>query len=72
MSGTTPTTAPLHNFPSLTTRQVAERLRIHEATVYRWLKLGTAPPSYKIGARRLFREADVLEWLENECRQDGR
>lgn len=33
-----------------------------EATVHTWLYKGTAPPSYKIGKRRLFKLSDVLAW----------
>lgn len=56
-------------YPSLTIRQVADRLGVHEGTLYRMLRNGTAPASYKIGKRRLFKEQDVLDWLEAECRE---
>jgi excisionase family DNA binding protein len=61
-----------HQFPSLTAPQVAERLGISEATLYRMRARGDAPASYKIGARRLWREADLIDWLERECRQGGK
>lgn len=59
-------------YPSLTTPQVAERLGVSEATIYRMLERGTAPPSYRIGKRRLWRECDVIDWLETVCREDRR
>lgn len=59
----------LHIYPSLTAPQVAQRLRVSEATLYRLLARGEAPPSYRIGSRRLWREADILEWLETSCRE---
>jgi excisionase family DNA binding protein len=55
-------------YPSLTASQVAERIGVCDATLYRMLAAGTAPVSYKIGARRYWREADVLAWLETSCR----
>lgn len=66
-----PTAAPPPAaYPSLTVAQVAERLGISEATLFRMLSRGEAPPSYRIGGRRRYwRERDVLEWLENECRE---
>ena len=65
-------TAQHSEYPSLTSAQVSERLRISEATLFRLLARGGAPPSYRIGKRRLWRERDVLDWLESECRQaDG-
>ena len=63
---------PRFDFPSLTTPQVAQRLSVSEATIFRMLRSRTGPPSYKIGKRRLFRESDVLVWLESECRDNGR
>ena len=57
-------------YPSLTISQLSERLGVSEATIYRFLGRGEAPPSYKIGKRRLWKESDVLDWLENECREE--
>jgi prophage regulatory protein len=57
-------------YPSLTVAQVAERLGISEATLFRMLSRGEAPPSYRIGGRRRYwRESDVLDWLETRCRE---
>jgi prophage regulatory protein len=57
-------------YPSLTVAQVAERLGISEATLFRMLSRGEGPPSYRIGGRRRYwRESDVLDWLETRCRE---
>jgi excisionase family DNA binding protein len=61
--------APRSAYPSLNSSQVAERLRVSEATLFRLLRRGEAPPSYKIGKRRLWRESDLLDWLETKCRE---
>lgn len=58
-----------YDFPNLRVAQVAERLGVSEATVFRLLKRGEAPPSYKVGKARLWRESDVVDWLESACRQ---
>lgn len=64
--------ADLCEYPSLSIEQVSDRLGVSEATLYRLLRRGHAPPSYRIGKRRLWRESDVLEWLETRCREEGR
>jgi excisionase family DNA binding protein len=56
-------------YPSLTIEQVAERLGVSTTTIFRMRTRGGAPPSYKVGKRRLWRECDVLAWLETECRE---
>jgi predicted DNA-binding transcriptional regulator AlpA len=61
-------------YPSLKAPQVADRLGISEATLYRYMRKGIAPPSYQLGGPggpRLWRESDVLEWLEKRCRSGG-
>ena len=68
MSASTTPTPTLYEYPSLSGPQVAERLGISEASLYRLLACRKAPPSYRIGRRRFWRESDVLEWLERECR----
>jgi predicted DNA-binding transcriptional regulator AlpA len=38
----------------------------------RWMiHVGTAPRSAKIGGRRMFRESDVIEWLNDLFESDG-
>jgi prophage regulatory protein len=60
---------PPATYPSLTVAQVAKRLGISQATLFRMLARGDAPPSYRIGGRRRYwRESDVLAWLETTCR----
>lgn len=59
------------DWPSLTYPQVADLLHISEATLHRLRQRGEAPPSYRIGGRRLFRESDLLAWLETDCRRAG-
>jgi excisionase family DNA binding protein len=56
-------------YPSLNIEQVAGRLGVSSATIFRMLARGHAPPSYRVGKRRLWREQDVLAWLETECRE---
>ena len=55
-------------YPSLNTEQVADRLGVSTTTIFRMLARGEAPPSYKVGRRRLWRQSDVLTWLET-CRE---
>jgi excisionase family DNA binding protein len=47
----------------LSPTQVCARLGITSTTLYTWLKAGTAPPSYLLGGRRRFSEADLELWL---------
>lgn len=42
----------------LTTREVAEYLRVHVITVYRWVKTGQIP-FFKVGGRLRFRRCDI-------------
>jgi excisionase family DNA binding protein len=53
----------------LSVKDLAAREQVPEATVYRWIHVGTAPRSLKIGRYRRFRIEDVLAW-EAE-REDG-
>jgi excisionase family DNA binding protein len=47
----------------LTLAEAAERLHTPEPTLRYWVTRGEAPPSFKLGRRRMFR-ADALEaWL---------
>lgn len=57
-------------YPSLNIEQVAGRLGVSTTTIFRMLARGEAPPSYKVGKRRLWRQSDVLAWLET-CREPG-
>lgn len=47
--------------------ETADRLRVSEESL-RWLlhrNDGSAPPSFKVGRRRMFRESDVEAWIES-------
>ncbi|HSL83154.1 MAG TPA: helix-turn-helix domain-containing protein [Thermoanaerobaculia bacterium] len=67
-----PTPTRDYEYPSLTHAQVAERLGISDATLFRLMRAGRAPASYRVGARRLWRERDLIAWLESECRDAGK
>lgn len=53
----------------LTVEEVAKRYRTSPSTVHGWLYKGTAPPSIRIGKRRLFALADLVAW-EHEHADD--
>ena len=59
------------DFIWLTTPEVARLLGVSEATIFRMLQRAEAPPSYRIGRRRLWRECDLLDWLESACREEA-
>ena len=44
--------------------EVAEMLRKSPASLRFIIHAGTAPKSAKLGGRRMFRESDVLAWIE--------
>lgn len=44
--------------------EVATILRRTPASLRFMIQKGTAPPSAKISGRRMFRESDVMEWVE--------
>ena len=47
----------------LTTEDVAKRLKVSVATVKLWVKDGEIP-SFKLGALRRFRLAEIEEWID--------
>ncbi len=55
----------------LTVPEVAQMLRTPEGTVRYWRHLGQGPASFKIGRRVLFKEEDVLTWLDSQARADA-
>ncbi len=55
--------------PMLTAREVADFLGVHENWVYDRAASGELP-SYKIGATRRFRQAELEDWLSTR-RQDA-
>lgn len=50
----------------LTLPEVAEMLRKTDASLRWMIQNGTAPPSAKIGGRRMFREIEVVEWINKQ------
>jgi excisionase family DNA binding protein len=55
----------------LTTEEVAQALRTSAETVRYWRHTGKGPSSVKVGRRVLYRESDVLAWLEAVAAKDG-
>jgi excisionase family DNA binding protein len=53
----------------LTVKEVAQELRVHRSTVSRYAMSGELR-SYLIGNRRLFKEADVWTFFENQVAQE--
>ncbi|MCL2653603.1 MAG: helix-turn-helix domain-containing protein [Propionibacteriaceae bacterium] len=51
------------------TQEVAELCRTSAETVRYWQYVGKAPRSFKLGRRRLYKRADVIEWLESKYQQ---
>lgn len=59
-----------HQAPKvMTTDEVAEILRVHRTTVFRFAKSGKLK-SYQLGSRRLFKESDVWSFFENQVAHD--
>jgi excisionase family DNA binding protein len=54
----------------LTLAEVAERLRKSEAQLRWMIHSGTAPKSALIGGRRMFRESDIEEYI-NQAFEDA-
>lgn len=48
-----------------TVEEVAERYRTTPSTVYGWIHKGTAPPSIRVGKRRLFDVDELASWEAN-------
>ncbi len=51
--------------------EVAELTGIPEATLRFWRHQGTGPRSAKLGRRVVYREADVLDWIDAQFENDG-
>lgn len=54
----------------LTTAEVAELCRTATETVRYWRHVRYGPPSFKVGRRVLYDEADVLGWLADQRAAD--
>lgn len=57
-------TTQLSDLKLLTTREVAEALRIPEATIRYWRHTGTGPKSVKLGRRVMYRREDVEAYVD--------
>lgn len=51
----------------LTMSEVAELTRSPVATVRYWRHCGYGPASFKLGRRVVYREADVLAWIDDQA-----
>jgi excisionase family DNA binding protein len=54
----------------LTVEEVAELLRKSPGALRYQIHAGTAPPSARLMGRRLFRESQVREWIEQQFATD--
>lgn len=52
----------------LTIHEVAEMLRSTDATLRYWRHIGTGPRSFRVGRHVRYRLSDVLDWVEEQCR----
>jgi predicted DNA-binding transcriptional regulator AlpA len=48
--------------------EVAARLHLQPSTVRTWRLDGSGPPFIKVGRRVLYREADLVEWINSRVR----
>jgi hypothetical protein len=55
----------------MTLVEVAELLRVPQATLRYWRHLGTGPESFKIGRHVRYRRIDVVRWLRGRRHADG-
>ena len=46
--------------------QAARELGVARRTLARWQTDGVAPPSVKLGVRRLFKRSTIIAWLEKK------
>ena len=55
----------------LTVSEVAEMCRLPEATI-RWFRhAGKGPASAKLGRRVVYREAEVMKWIDDQFAADA-
>ena len=54
----------------LSLHQLAEYLNVHPSTLYRMLKKGGGPPSFKVGSDHRFRREAVEAWMKKQERGD--
>ncbi|WP_432789313.1 helix-turn-helix domain-containing protein [Brevibacterium sp. K11IcPPYGO002] len=51
--------------------EVAEMIRRSPASVRFMIHAGTAPKSAKLAGRRMFRESDVLAWIDEQFEKEA-
>lgn len=56
----------------LRTADVAEMTGAPEATLRYWRHQGYGPPSAKLGRRVVYREEDVIAWIDAQFERGGR
>lgn len=52
----------------LTAPELEQLTGTPESTWRYWAHIGSGPPSFKLGRRRVWRKATVLAWLESQER----
>lgn len=51
--------------------EAADRIGTPVGTLRYWIRLGIAPPSVKMGRRRVFREEDIDAWIDSKFADQG-
>lgn len=52
--------------------ETSDLTHVPEATLRYWRHLNSGPPSFRIGRRIAYDEAEVLKWVESQRRSTGR
>jgi excisionase family DNA binding protein len=55
----------------MTIPQLCEYLNVEVSTVYMWRTRGRGPRGFRVGKKILFRQTDVVAWLEEQRRRSG-
>ena len=55
----------------ITQKEVADRLRTPLDTLRFWRASNQGPPSARLGRRIVYREADVLAWVDAQFKKDS-
>jgi DNA-binding transcriptional MerR regulator len=56
----------------LTLEEVAALTRVPAATLRFWRHKGIGPQSFRVGRRVVYKEADVVAWLDEQIASDPR
>lgn len=54
-----------------TTKEAAAITRAPESTLRYWRHLGIGPKSFKLGRRVVYRESDILAWIDEQANADA-